>query len=621
MLARSCGVNSWQNPGDRFNHPKGFHKGSQPLGFKGDEMNTSVHDTQLRKISISLANAQDREVIYKMRHEVYARELGQHVENDHGRLTDKLDAINLYIVAKAGEEIAGFVSVTPPNDVGYSVDKYFSREELPFSFDEGLYETRILTVSPAWRSSRVAALLMYAALRYIQTLGGKTAVGIGRLEVLDMYKRAGFRSLKRQVRSGKVTFELIAANVDQDRSHFTKLITDLERHTEWNLNGIDFYKSDLVYHGGAFFEAIGEEFDDLARKEEIISADVLDAWFEPAPRVLQALAQNLSWTLRTSPPTGCEGMCRVIARSRGVGEENILPGAGSSDLIFLALRHWLYPRSRVLILDPMYGEYAHVLEKIIGCSVDRMSLAQNKNYMVQPQALEAQLDHGYDWVVLVNPNSPTGQHLPREVLENIIGTAPSTTRFWIDETYVEYAGFSQSLERFAASSRNVVICKSMSKVYALSGVRSAYLCGPADMIEELRPISPPWAVSLPGQIAACEALKSISYYEEKWQETHLLREELSTALEQLGWGVFPSCANFLLCQLPANQPSAADLVHACREQNLFLRDVSNMGKCFDQRTLRIAVKDRQTNGRALQILRNVLAEMGAQTIRQTRVAS
>ena len=43
----------------------------------------------------------------------------------------------------------------------------------------------------------------------------------------------------------------------------------------------------------------------------------------------------------------------------------------------------------------------------------------------------------------------------------------------------------------------------MSKVYALSGARAAYLCGPPDMIDELRPLRPPWSVSLPGQIAAC----------------------------------------------------------------------------------------------------------------------
>jgi hypothetical protein len=204
-------------------------------------MNTPLHESKPTKFSISLAEDHDREIIYRMRHEVYARELGQHAENMEGRLTDKLDTVNVYIVAKVREEIAGFVSVTPPNEVGYSIDKYFTRDKLPFCFDEELYETRILTVAKSWRHSRVAALLMYAALRYIQSLGGKTVVGIGRLEVLEMYKHAGFRSLHKQVRAGKVTFELIVAEVEADRSQFMPLISDLEKHADWNLSGVSFH--------------------------------------------------------------------------------------------------------------------------------------------------------------------------------------------------------------------------------------------------------------------------------------------------------------------------------------------------------------------------------------------
>src|ERR1043166_154764 len=100
------------------------------------------------------------------------------------------------------------------------------------------------------------------------------------------------------------------------------------------------------YHGGAFFNAIGAEFEDLSRRHDIINADVLDAWFPPSPKVLAALEDDLPWLLRTSPPTNCEGLRRVIARTRGVAPENILPGGGSSDLIFLALRHWLTSSSR-----------------------------------------------------------------------------------------------------------------------------------------------------------------------------------------------------------------------------------------------------------------------------------
>src|SRR5207249_10062578 len=105
-----------------------------------------------------------------------------------------------------------------------------------------------------------------------------------------------------------------------------------------------------------------DEFDALDRKDQIINADVLDAWFDPAPSVIERLSSHLTFSIKTSPPTGCEGMRRAIARSRHVPGGSILPGAGSSDLIFAGLRHWTSAGSRVLILDPMYGEYAHVLE-------------------------------------------------------------------------------------------------------------------------------------------------------------------------------------------------------------------------------------------------------------------
>src|SRR5207344_1800686 len=102
------------------------------------------------------------------------------------------------------------------------------------------------------------------------------------------------------------------------------------------------------------------------------NADVLDAWFPPAPGVTDTLQAHLPWLLRTSPPTDCAGLVGAVATARGVAPENILPGAGSSDLIFRAFRHWLTAGSRVLILDPTYGEYSHVLEKVIGCTVDRL---------------------------------------------------------------------------------------------------------------------------------------------------------------------------------------------------------------------------------------------------------
>jgi len=366
---------------------------------------------------------------------------------------------------------------------------------------------------------------------------------------------------------------------------------------------------DNCYHGGAFFEAIGTEFDHLERRHQIISADVLDAWFDPSPRVIAAISEELPWLLRTSPPPHCDGLVRIIARTRGVEEQCILCGAGSSDLIFLALGEWLTPTSHVLILDPMYGEYAHVLEQIIGCHVDRLELLRESQYRLTPNELYTRAQRGYDLVILVNPNSPTGQHVPRLEMEGVLQHIPSKTLVWVDETYQDYAGPNESLERFAADSQNIIVCKSMSKAYALSGARAAYLCGPQQLLARLRRKSPPWAVSLPAQVAAAAALQDPDYYAARWQETHGLRNSLAAQLaENTDWLVLPSVANFLLCLLPERGPAASQVVCACRLQGLFLRDARSMsrGRGWGDQALRMAVKDEVTNARMTDILQRVL---------------
>jgi len=555
-------------------------------------------------LTLSVADAAEREAIYRVRHDVYARELGQHNTNGSGCLRDNLDERNIYLVANTPDGLAGFVSITPPARATYSVDKYFSRDQLPFPFDDRLYEVRLLTVLKPQRGGEAAALLMYAALRWVEAHGGTRVVVIGRRELRDLYLRSGLQPLGLSAKSGAVTYELLTAATGACRRQmagFAKLLDRLECKTDWQLS-FPFRQPTTCFHGGASFEAVGTKFDALERSAKIINADVLDAWFPPSPRVLAALEDHLPWLLRTSPPTGCEGLIETIAEVRGVARDTILPGAGSSDLIFRALRQWLTPASRALILDPTYGEYAHVLERVIGCSADRLNLRRANRYAVDLAQLEAALAKNYDLAVLVNPNSPTGRHIPRPELEAVLRHAPVRTRIWLDETYVDYAGTDQSLEAFACRSENVVVCKSMSKAYALSGARVAYLAAGAHQLEALRAITPPWAVSLPSQVAAVEALQDRDYYAARHAQTAVLRDRLARELRALGLDVIPGVANFLLCHLPETGPDAATVAARCRTQNLFIRDAAQMGSQLGNRALRLAVKDQATNARMVDIL-------------------
>jgi len=571
--------------------------------------NSVASSHALPRIEICLADATDRPAIYRLRHQVYALELGQHEPTGCEQLTDALDHHNLYLKACVDGRIAGFVSITPPGH-RYSVDKYFERKVFPFAFDNGVYEVRLLTVVPERRRLAIATLLMHAAMRWIETEGGTRIVAIGRREVLRLYLKAGLKPLGRSTQSGAVTYELLTATVAELRESSNRrldTLRHLKSHSLWRL-AMPFLPIAACRHGGDSFEAIGESFDNLGRARDIINGDVLDAWFPPSPRAIASLEQNLPFLVRTSPPTASSGFVRAVAKARGLPTECIVPAAGSSELIFLAFREWLRPDSSVLLLDPTYGEYGHVTERIVGCRVDRLKLVRAENYQLNLQVLEDRLRGArYDLVVIVNPNSPTGQYVPRPALELVLKRIPVSTQVWIDETYVDYVGSELSLESFAATSRNTIVCKSMSKVYALSGVRAAYVCGPSHIAARLREISPPWAVSLPAQLAAVRALDDPEYYAARYRETRELRERFAVALRSLGFDVIPSVANFLLCHLPEQGPDAATICWRCREHGVYVRDAGEISPNLGSKALRIAVKDEQMNQRIIEVLHLVIA--------------
>src|SRR4051812_45716774 len=104
---------------------------------------------------LRIASPADRDGIYALRHEVYAGELHQHRVNGQGRLCDAIDEANVYIIAECAGQLAGFISITPPEAPAFSLEKYPSFDEaLARSAD--LFEVRLLTVCPAFRRTLIA---------------------------------------------------------------------------------------------------------------------------------------------------------------------------------------------------------------------------------------------------------------------------------------------------------------------------------------------------------------------------------------------------------------------------------------------------------------------------------
>ncbi|MFI6753128.1 aminotransferase class I/II-fold pyridoxal phosphate-dependent enzyme [Actinomadura luteofluorescens] len=572
----------------------------QPLGppAAGSTVAPVVDELEIR-----MSSEADQEWIRRLRHEVYARELGQHAPNAAGVLTDDLDGSNVYVVAFRRGEPAGFISVTPPWAGRYSIDGHLQRAGHSPLREDGLFEIRILAVDPGQRGEMIGRLLMYAALRWVAGHGGRSIAALGRVELLPMYLELGLASTGTAVRSGAVDFQLLTGDVaeltDRTVRRHGPLLRDLGRTVRWGLEVAFLPGDESCAHGGASIEALGRGFDTLDANRDVVPADVLDAWFPPTPAAVAALTRGQDWIARTSPPVRADGLIEEIARRRGLPGDAVAVGAGSSDLIFRAFRGWLDASSRVLLIDPCYGEYAHVVERVVGCRADRFPVHRSEGWRIDPERLERVLRNRYDLVVIVNPNNPTGVHLDTARLRKVLENAPDGTRFWIDETYAGYVGAGQTLEPYAAEAGNAVVCTSLSKMYALSGLRAAYLTAPPPIVADLLRWTPPWSVSLPAQIAAVNALRDPAYYTARWAQTAVLRGELAAALADAGENlrVSESVANFVLLTLPRGGLTASRLVDRCRRQGVFLRDLTPMSPAFEGRTVRIAVRDAAANAR------------------------
>jgi len=357
-----------------------------------------------------------------------------------------------------------------------------------------------------------------------------------------------------------------------------------------------------AFHGGASFDAIGSDFADLARRHAVVDADVLDAWYEPAPGVLSTLREHLPWLVKTSPPTHGDGLRAAIAQRHGLTSGHVILGGGTSSLMYLAFPRLVQAGDSVALLDPMYGEYRHVFEHVLGARVVSCELQESLGFRPDPAAIAATVvASGAKLLVLVNPNSPTGVAMSTADLRALLAALPATTRVWIDETYVDFAPDVPTAEPLVRHDARVIVAKSMSKFFALSGLRVGYLCADPALIAQLEVWNPPWSAGLLAQCAAVRALQEYAWYRQRAAETQVMRQALAARIDAIpGLRTFPSVTNFVL--FATERVPAPVLVAKCREHGVYVRDCGSLSKHFGTRFVRTALKDAAANDRIVAAL-------------------
>jgi threonine-phosphate decarboxylase len=360
-------------------------------------------------------------------------------------------------------------------------------------------------------------------------------------------------------------------------------------------------------HGGDIYE--------VARKAGMDPAQFVDfsASINPlglSKRAERKLKEGLSAILHY-PDADCAELTRALAEHHGLEEEQILAGAGSTEFIYAIPR--VLPIRRALLVTPAFSEYENALESGCAgspCGIDFFAAKEEDGFEIGVEALLFSLSRGYDALVLCNPNNPTGIRMDPRDLERILSlTEREKIWFILDEAFIDFLE-EGSLKRRAADSSRLIILRSLTKFFALPGLRAGYLISNREVVRDFSLKKAPWTVNALAQIAARESLLDKGYIERSRTFVRQERERLIHQLRSIpGFIPYPGEANYLLVQLnPSLNLTAAELREKLIPQGVLVRDCRSfhhLGLFF----FRVAVRSRRENNLLIKALRQVRAEI------------
>lgn len=326
----------------------------------------------------------------------------------------------------------------------------------------------------------------------------------------------------------------------------------------------------------------------------------------PPKDVLKALEQGMRAILRYPDPAH-RTFKSLLGERLGLSEEYISIGNGAAESMALILLG-LSPR-KVGTVEPGFSEYRS-LSKQFGAEMHHVLGKEELEWRAAPEDIERLMEQ-VDLLFLGQPNNPNGVQYPVEVLQRLARHAEKTdTVLVIDEAFMD---FIPETQRQSLASRlqvypQVIIIRSMTKFYAVPGLRLGYAMARPDLIRAMTEKQVTWSVNGLALIAGEACLSSGEAFErETLEQVALEREKLASGLEACGCEVTRGEANFLLARVP--QPWTASTIQAALgERGILIRSCA-MYPGLGDRHIRLAVKDAKSNLRLVNEMRSVSGQM------------
>jgi threonine-phosphate decarboxylase len=395
-------------------------------------------------------------------------------------------------------------------------------------------------------------------------------------------------------------------------------------------------ETEMDFHGGNIYKVFREK----NIKEILDYSSNINPYGIPES-LKKRITENLEVLERYPDPDYVE-LRQKLANLNKVNLSDIVLGNGATEIIFLFMK--VINPKKILIVSPTFGEYERAVKATeiprdivsLSCSGDNKNienkeieieyfeLKESDDFKLNIGNLKNELENKYDLLIICNPNNPTGKFLKLAQTEEILKECNKyDTKLFIDEAFIEFLadGMKESIINTEENKKNLFVTRAFTKFFAIPGLRLGYgMYFDKELEKKISEKKEPWSVNNFAEMAGLTVLDDAEYIEKtlKWiaEEKIYMYEKLNKIS---GMKVYETEVNFITGKIDEKLFSEGVNVKILREkmfeQGILIRDASNF-KFLDERFFRLAIKDRASNERVIEAMKEIFRKKGVKSFNE-----
>jgi histidinol-phosphate aminotransferase len=289
----------------------------------------------------------------------------------------------------------------------------------------------------------------------------------------------------------------------------------------------------------------------------------------PSPKAVAALEKEIA-NLHRYPDGASFELRRKLAGRLGVGEDQLVFGAGADELLELLAKILLGPGDECVFAWPSFAMYPIVVQ---GMGATPVQVPLDAEMVHDLPALAGAVNERTKLLFVCNPNNPTGTSVGAEAFDAFMESLPEDLVVAVDEAYVDFARRSDFPDALAWVGRRpgTIVLRTFSKIFGLAGLRIGYGVADPELADYLQRARHPFNVNRLAEVAATAALDDREYFERVTRLNGAGADYLSRELRALGMQVYPSDANFVLVR------AGAEVYEQLLAEGIIVRPMAGFG--------------------------------------------